>query len=416
VSTVILNRIPDALAALRNEHLAQSLYDEGKVIMDGTLLTLHGAEHRNRRLLEFRVFRRSFFRYYETEVFPRALAEVMGDVVGGGGCDLVQFGCRMTMNLTADFAGVDRPERSARETAALLALVRTFSEGATMVHSTRDKAELREEVRAALREFEAGFLKQSIERRVALLAQHARGEIEETALPRDVLTVLLRNEDQLELPPDLLCREIAFYLQAGSHSTANSTVHAMHDIFMWLQSHPQDRQRMLDDPLFLQRCVHESLRLHPASPVAWRKPVCPVTLSGGQAVGVEDRVEIDLWGVNRSKEAFGEDADIFNPHRKVAPGNEPFGLTFGTGVHTCLGRDLDGGIVPKGAVDPAQHQYGIIALLAKAMLEAGAVPDPDRPAVPATHTARPNWGSYPVVFRSGGVADGVLQQLPRSVD
>jgi hypothetical protein len=83
----------------------------------------------------------------------------------------------------------------------------------------------------------------------------------------------------------------------------------------------------------------------------------------------------------------------------VAPGNEPFGLTFGTGVHTCLGRDLDGGIVPRGAVDPAQHQYGIIALLAKAMLEAGAIPDPDRPAVPATHTARPNWGSYPVIFR-----------------
>jgi cytochrome P450 len=399
LSTVTLNRIPDALAALRNEHLAQSLYDEGKVIMDGTLLTLHGALHRNRRLLEFRVFRRSFFRYYETQVFPSALAEVMDDVARAGACDLVQFGFRITMNLTADFAGIDRPERSPAETAALLALVKTFSEGATMVHSTRDKGELREEVTAALHEFDASFLKPSIARRTALMEQHARGEIADAALPRDVLTVLLQNEDQLELPPDLVCREIAFYLQAGSHSTANSTVHAMHDILTWIQAHPEDRKRMTSDPLFLQRCVHESLRLHPASPVAWRKPVCPVVLPGGAAVDVEDRVEIDLWTANRSKDAFGEDAEVFNPYRTVAAGNEPFGLTFGTGVHTCLGRDLDGGIVPKGAVDPAQHQYGIIALLCKALLDAGATPDPLHPASTATHTARPNWGSYPVLFR-----------------
>jgi cytochrome P450 len=277
--------------------------------------------------------------------------------------------------------------------------VKTFSEGATMVHSTRDKGELREEVTAALQEFDASFLKPSIARRTALLERQARGEIADTALPRDVLTVLLQNEDQLELPPDLVCREIAFYLQAGSHSTANSTVHAMHDIFTWIQTHPEDRTRMISDPLFLQRCVHESLRLHPASPVAWRKPVCPVVLSGGAAVDTEDRVEIDLWAANRSRDAFGEDADVFNPFRKVAAGNEPFGLTFGTGVHTCLGRDLDGGIVPKGAVDPAQHQYGIIALLCKALLEAGATPDPRHPAAAATHTARPNWGSYPVLLR-----------------
>ena len=35
-----------------------------------------------------------------------------------------------------------------------------------------------------------------------------------------MLTVLLRNEDKLELPADVLKREMAFYLQAGSHSTS----------------------------------------------------------------------------------------------------------------------------------------------------------------------------------------------------
>jgi cytochrome P450 len=398
MATITLNRIPDALAALRNEGLAQSLYDEGKVIMGGTLLTLHGEAHRTRRMLEFRVFRRSFFRWYETEVFPRALAEVLGPTVASGGCDLVEFGYQITMNLTADFAGVDSPERSPAETAALLALVKTFSEGATLVHSTRDRDEVRAEVRAALREFERRFLQPSIAVRQGLLERHARGELDEAALPKDVLTVLLRNEDRLELPPDLLCREIAFYLQAGSHSTANSTVHALHEIFQWRDAHPEDRERLATDPLFLQRCVHESLRLHPASPVAWRKPVCPLQLANGANVSTDDRVEIDLWTANRSRDAFGDDADVFNPHRRVEPGNEPFGLTFGTGVHTCLGRDLDGGLVPKGEVDPNTHSLGIVTMLVKALLDAGARPDPNTPPEMATYTARPNWGTYPVTF------------------
>jgi cytochrome P450 len=276
----------------------------------------------------------------------------------------------------------------------------TFSEGATLVHSTRDKDEVRAEVSAALVRFSEEFLRPSVLRRQALLDRHARGELAEEELPRDVLTVLLRNEDRLDLPPALLCREIAFYLQAGSHSTANSTTHAMHHLFEWLAAHPADRARLLAEPLFLQRCVHESLRLHPASPVAWRKPLCPLALAGGAAVGTDDRVEIDLWTANRSRDVFGADADEFNPLRSIAHGHEPFGLTFGTGVHTCLGRDLDGGIVPKGAVDPAQHQYGIVALLCRALLEAGARPDPARPPTKATYTARPNWGEYPVVFDS----------------
>ena len=39
-------------SALVNRDLKQALYDEGKVIMDGVLLTLHGDEHRKRRKLE----------------------------------------------------------------------------------------------------------------------------------------------------------------------------------------------------------------------------------------------------------------------------------------------------------------------------------------------------------------------------
>ena len=398
MSTIRIDRIDEALSALREPNLVQSLYDEGKVVMDGVLLTLHGEAHRVRRMLEFRVFRRSFFRYYENEVFPRALQDLLAPLIARGGCDLVEFGHRITVNLTADFAGVDRPERSVQETEMLLSLVKTFGDGATLVHSTRDKDVVRAEVRAALLQFEEKFLNPSSARRVRFLTELAAGVIEESSLPRDVLTVLLRNEDRVELPADVLCREIAFYLQAGSHSTATATVHAFHEIHDWMSRHPQDRERILSDPLFLQRCVHESLRLHPASPVSWRKPLCPVTLRSGVEATPVDRIEIDLHTANRQVDVYGEDAAVFNPHRVVPAGHEPFGLTFGTGVHTCLGRDLDGGVVPRGSVNAAEHQYGIIALLLRALFEAKARPNPLEPAVRATHTERQMWGRYPVVF------------------
>ena len=135
---------------LRNEHLKQSLYDEGGVIMDDVLLTLHGEEHRLRRTTEFRVFGRGFFRYYENEVFPKTLNTTLAPYLEAGSADLIDVGYRVTLNLTADFAGIDRPEKSRHETETLLKLTKTFSEGATLVHSKRDHDEVRAEVLEAL--------------------------------------------------------------------------------------------------------------------------------------------------------------------------------------------------------------------------------------------------------------------------
>lgn len=400
MKTLTVSNYDEARHTLVDKGLTQALYDEGALIMEGVLLNLHGDAHRERRDVEYDVFRRDFFRYYEDEVFPEVLARTIEPFLAKGRADLVELGYRITMNLTADFAGVDRTEQSREETDSLLKLVRIFSEGATLVHSTRDKEEVRGEVRAALIEFDELFLNKSIARRHEALEALSRGEIDEDALPRDVLTILLRNEDRLKLPPDLLRREVAFYLQAGSHSTANSTVHAMHDILTWCDTHPQDRERIDRDPLFLQRCVHESLRLHPASPVAWRRAICPVDLRSGESAQEDDQVVIDLKSANRDTDIYGEDASDFNPHREIPRGREPYGLTFGVGIHTCLGRDLDGGVIPRPDSDPATHQYGIVTLLVRAFLENGARQDPDNPATIDTKTERGTWGVYPTLFES----------------
>ena len=99
-------------SALVNRNLKQALYDEGKVIMDGVLLTLHGEEHRKRRKLEHRVFQRDFFKYYEQELFPKTLNETITPFLKKGRLDLLDFGYRITINLTADFAGIDRVKKT----------------------------------------------------------------------------------------------------------------------------------------------------------------------------------------------------------------------------------------------------------------------------------------------------------------
>jgi cytochrome P450 len=384
-----------AREALAHPDLAQALYDAGGVIMDDVLLTLHGDAHRQRRLTEFRVFTRAFFRRYEHETFPRTLAETLAPFLAAGGGDLVDLGYRVTLNLTADFAGIDRPARSADETRRLRRLVAKFSEGATLVHSTRDPEALRAEVRAALDEFEADFLGPSRSRREALLAAHRRGELDEAELPTDLMTVLLRHGDELPLTPEVFRREIAFFLQAGSHSTANSLVHAFHEIHRWRDAEPTRAERLASDPLLLQRAVHESMRLHPASPVAWRRCTAEVELGAAGALAPGTRIVVDMQAANRDPEVFGSQADRFDPERTVPNGVQLWGMSFGYGVHACLGRDLDGGVVPVAGTDPTRHQYGIVTRVLAELLDRGAAPDAERAPEADADTVRANWGAYP---------------------
>lgn len=398
MGTLNISRYRNAQEALKSRDMAQALYEKGGVVMDDTLISLHGDEHHKRRVAEYAVFGRGFFRYYEREVFPPTLKQTITPYLQAGEADLVEFGYRVTMNLTADFAGIDRPKQDTEETERLLSLVKKFSEGATLVHSKRDPEIVRTEVRAALKEFDRSFLQPSRERRVKIVREFEAGNLGEDDLPRDIMTILLRDREKLQLSDDVFRREVAFYLQAGAHSTANSTTHAMHDILSWCAVHPEARQRMESDSAFLQRCVHESLRLHPASPVAWRRPVCPVSMQQNGDVDIGDEVVIDLQSANRDQEVFGDDAEFFNPHRELPHTVLPFGLTFGLGMHSCMGRDLDGGVVPKDGAPPEKRQLGIVAMLVDEMLRHGAEKHPRKAPVPDTSTERENWASYPIVF------------------
>lgn len=383
---------------LRLNDLRQALYDEGAVLMSDVLVNLHGEEHRARRNLEQRVFRREVFRHYEAEIFPRTLAQTIAPFAAAGTCDIVDFGFRVMLNLTADFSGIDRPEKSAAETETLLRMIRTFGKAATLGQALGDKEAIKAEIRATLGEFDARFCEPSLARRRALLERFKRGEIAEAELPNDVLTVLLRNEDSIELGREAILREMAFFILAGAFTSIHTMTHTMHEIFTWCAAHPEDRARIDADPAFLQRCIWESTRLHPSSPTAKRRPTCPVHLPTGGDVGTGDEVVVDLMAANRDPAVFGADAAAFNPHRENPRGASLYGLSFGSGMHACIGRNLAAGVPLRPGLPERDIQYGTVHLIVRGLLDHDARPDPADPAVVDTSTIRRNWLRYPVLL------------------
>lgn len=394
--TVTLTRWADVLDALRHKDLRQALYDEGAVVMADCLLTLHGEAHRDRRRLENRLFRRGVFETWENGLLGSTLAATLTPAVAAGRADLTVLGYRLAMSLTAHIAGIDHDAADEAATERLYAVVKHFSEGATLVHSTRDKATVRAEVAATLERFDAELLQPAISRRRALLAGEADGG---PSAPADVLTTLLRNQDRLELPDSVVQREIAFYLQAGAHSTANAFTHTVDQVLTWGEAHPDDLALARADKGFVQRAVHETLRLWPASPVAWRRPVRDTTVAG-RPVAAETLVVLDLLAANRDVDVWGRDADRFEPRRAVpaAAGVAPWGLSFGAGMHACIGQELDGGIVPGDTGVDGTHLFGTVAVMAHAVLAAGAARDPDAPPVLDPASTRRHFSSYPIVF------------------
>ncbi len=266
-----------------------------------------------------------------------------------------------------------------------------FIEGATLGHYTGDREAKAAEVAAALAEFDREFLAPSLARRAAMLEA---GE----DLPHDVLSILAANEDSLHLPHDVVVREVAFYLLAGAHTSATAFTRVLHNVFTWLGEHPEDADRVRTDRVFLQRCTHETIRLQPSSPAGMRWALADVELESGRAIPEGSKVVIDLMQVNRDTTVFGADAARFNPHRVLADRVAPYGLSFGMGMHACIGESLAAGLIYDGTQPVEEHLFGLVPMAVQAMFDRDVRPDPDDPPEMDTTTARPYFGRYPVLL------------------
>jgi len=390
---IVLTTYAEVKDAFRSRLLRQALYDDGDRLMHGVIVNLHGDEHIARRRLENRLFRRDTFAWYERDRIPRIIDDTLREPIAIGRGDLVELARRTMMTLSIDVAGVDVAHERFDE---LYGLMDQLARASTVAHATGDRAATIERGDEALDAFDEQFFQPSLTRRAELLRRWTQGEIGEDHLPRDVLITLMRNQDRLELGPETMLREVAYFPWVGSHSTSAQLVHAMHHIYERLAAHPDDRDGLTDDDQLRQRFVHESMRLHPASPVAVRIALTDVTLRSGRTIAQGERVVLGIEEANRDPAVFGDGAGLFDPARPLPEDVAPWGLSFGHGTHACLGQELAGGIAPDEALE--HHLLGSVALMAGRMLAFGARPDPNDPPVLDTTTTRVVWGRYPVLF------------------
>ncbi|HEY7625016.1 MAG TPA: cytochrome P450, partial [Candidatus Limnocylindria bacterium] len=265
----------------------------------------------------------------------------------------------------------------------------------------KDPDAVRAAVRTTYEEFATDFVRPAWARRAEIIARVRRGEVPETELPHDILTVLLlhRDEPQLALEDDgRIVREVATYLQGGTHTSAQTLVNSLDLIFA-----EPDAEAILDrvasDALFAQRVVQETLRLRPTTPKIKRRAEADTEVAG-VAIPKDALVVLDVVTANRDPKLFGENADGFGPDRAVDPGVPRWGHSFGGGPHQCPGRAVGGGFpIPASFDVDADHVYGLVALEVQAVARRGVRPDPERAPERDTRTERfTRWLHYPVRF------------------
>ena len=400
---ISFDRYEDIRAALFDPNLSRTFdrrsYHEGN-IRDGIVSISHGALHRARRRIENTQFRAEVLRLYERELFPKVMNELLDRLITRDEVDLFPIGETLSVVLAARRAGIEYDPASLDDLRTLVRLVDAFSQGSAILDA-KDPDAVRALVRSAYDEFERDFVRPAWERRAELVAAVRRGEVGEDALPHDILTVLLlhRADPALELGDDgRVVREVATYLQGGTHTSAQTLVNSL-DLMFAEPDADELLERTANDTLFAQRVVQETLRLRPTTPKAKRRAEADTEIAGTK-IPRDALVVLDLTAGNRDRSVWGETADRFDPDRQVPASVPRWGLSFGAGAHQCPGRAVGGGFPIPGTFEvDDDHVYGLVALEVQAVARRGVKPDPDRTPERDLRTERfTRWLHYYVRF------------------
>ena len=173
-------------------------------------------------------------------------------------------------------------------------------------------------------------LPEVFEEMTAYFVQHVaeRRAMEPGNRPDDILTMLLETETDQPMTDEHLLGTCFLLLIAGIDTTWSNIGSAL----LHLASHPEDQQRLRDEPELMPMAVEEFLRYY--SPVTMARYVTEDTEFNGCPMQEGDKVLMAFPAGNHDPEMF-EDADRFIIDRAK---NRHF--AFGSGIHRCLGSNL----------------------------------------------------------------------------
>ena len=145
----------------------------------------------------------------------------------------------------------------------------------------------------------------------------------------DLISVLLQSEiDGEPVPMPVVRGNVGLMLIAGIDTTWSSIGSAL-----WhLALHPEDRQRLVDEPELIPIAVEEFLRAY--SPVTMARVATKDTMLGDREVKEGERVLLSFPAANRDPEIFE------NPEEVIIDRQKNRHVAFGSGVHRCAGSNL----------------------------------------------------------------------------
>ncbi len=384
---------------LRSKDFVQGSHRESRAFFADSLLVLDGGDHLARRRLESRLLAKTALVHYESASLTPTIAQSIHESARASGSDgpvrvdLTPLVRTMLHRISAVVTGIDGVE-TPEQTERFRIFVEKLGESSTVEWSTRDRDEVIREGLEQRAQFVREFFGPSENRRRALIARYRAGEIERDELPVDLLTLLHLHWDE-QWDEDLPLRESTLFLVAATQTTTHALPHVMLHVDEWIRAHPEDRGRTTD-PEFLRLAAEESLRLHQPAPTLLRSAVRDVELDSGRRIAKGERVALFFTPANRDRTVFGEDADAFNPYRTVPDRRRPWGLTFGGGVHLCIGRPLVTGLSSRN--DEETGTEGTMVGILRALYEAGAQLDPDHPPRRTESSYHDSYASFPIVL------------------
>ena len=145
----------------------------------------------------------------------------------------------------------------------------------------------------------------------------------------DVLTRLLRGDEQGQLSEAELMHNCIFLLNAGHETTTNLIGNGLHALLR----HPGELQRLVADPALINTAVEELLRYESPLQLNNRRLTAELEI-GGQGIPVGTFVTLCIGAANRDPAVFA-DPDRLDLARK--PNNH---LAFGQGAHACSGMNV----------------------------------------------------------------------------
>ena len=151
----------------------------------------------------------------------------------------------------------------------------------------------------------------------------------------DLMTEMLNAEfeDETGTTRRLTRDEILIYVTVIAGAGNETTTRLIGWAGKVLAEHPDQRRQLVDDPSLIPNAIEELLRFEPPAPHVARYVARDVELYGEKVA--EGNVMLFLVGSANRDDRRYPDGDRFDIHRTIGQH-----LTFGFGIHFCLGAAL----------------------------------------------------------------------------